>query len=86
LADDFNVEVKEKDEPLNDYEREEMRIMYVALTRAKQSLFVPEELLAKIMNRKPSEKPTDKMIRIKTKKKKTDLDGPVAKPTSKRKS
>ena len=86
LADDFNVEVKEKDEPLNDYEREEMRIMYVALTRAKHSLFVPEELLAKIMNRKPAEKPIDKVIRIKTKKKKTDLDGPVAKPMSKRKS
>lgn len=76
LADDFSVEIKDKDEPLKDYEREEMRIMYVALTRAKQSLFVPEGLLAKIMNRKPSEQSSDKVIRIKTKKRKTDLDSP----------
>jgi ATP-dependent exoDNAse (exonuclease V) beta subunit len=59
--------------------------MYVALTRAKQSLFVPEALLAKIMNRKPAERDADKTIRIKTKKKKTDLDGPLEKPKTKRK-
>ncbi len=61
--------------------------MYVALTRAKQSLFVPEVLLAKIMNRKPTErKETEKTIRIKTKKKKTtDLDGPLVKPKVKKK-
>lgn len=86
LAEDFNVEVKDKDEPLKDYEREELRIMYVALTRAKQSLFVPEVLLAKIMNRKPTEKEAEKTIRIKTKKKKTtDLDGPLSKPKVKKK-
>lgn len=85
LAEDFNVEVKEKDEPLKDFEREELRIMYVALTRAKQSLNVPEALLLKIQNRKPTDRDLEKTIRIKVKKKTTDLDGPPIPSKAKRK-
>jgi len=86
LTDDFKVEVKKEGVVFNDYEREELRIVYVALTRAKQSLFVPENLLANIENRIEAEEKREKTVRIISKRKKTtDLDGPIVQPKSKKK-
>jgi superfamily I DNA/RNA helicase len=49
LTDDFKVATGKEGIGPSDYEREELRIAYVALTRAKQSLNVPESLLNELM-------------------------------------
>jgi len=49
LTDDFRVATGKAGIGPTDYEREELRIAYVALTRAKHSLNVPDSLLRELM-------------------------------------
>ena len=84
LTDDFNIEAKSQEAAISDHEREELRIMYVALTRAKQSLFVPESLMAKIMNRKEAKVTEDKPIKIRSKKTKAVAQEDTPAPTKAR--
>jgi len=49
LTDDFRVATGKEGIGPTDYEREELRIAYVALTRAKHSLNVPDSLLRELM-------------------------------------
>lgn len=56
LTDDFKIKLPADPNDLKDYDREENRIAYVALTRAKLSLQVPEELLKILQESEPEKK------------------------------